>query len=664
MVFEGLKEDVTWFIKACVITKKKYDEQSMVFKQNSNNMSPIFMSHMAMKKRFVLSFIQPFVGCLTDINFEELQHFVNPTKFRNGILVISKYAEVTNGFSELNGTDSFGMDDTLNDEYHQMKHVEINHTIKEFVQCGAIFSASEIFALGKKEFHGILGAMKKATLDLTSLQPLSLEDTNYINSLITQVARTHFTAIENRMFLIHCEPSKPAYVHAYILYPETLSSKKSLRIIQMRDDDGRTSKAYRARFEEGSYTASYNILKGLISDDSNISNDTTSLKAVFCWPTSRNQMDGNPPHSSKSVLQVKVALGEQHSPLNEMFLEITKLDSIANTVLNDLSNDTSVSFDIDHLDENLANFKETVTSFSIYGENEEKIDESDEDLEKPMAQLIKKSFHRNDNDFTDKLWLLLRNARSFSEMKFYLEDLMNDIVHGSLQPTISPVNNTKLAKAIRKLYIEEYEDAKLPLKEKILEFISSDASIVNFIVEIGFEKMKKDYYHYFINNEMALQPTLDKMRGKQSIGIVNNNKDIAFLWKLHCCLEIVITPTVYLRLDHDSQRSLLSAAIEYYTEHQVMSTTPVFCLSLLPVYDTLSNVLDSCTTRLPDIWKEGIMRKNKSGQQEVCITCHQNDNSLEDEDVTSSSVNNHEKTKNLKSSLVLCENVIALPGAA
>ena len=457
-----------------------------------------------------------------------------------------------------------------------------------------------------------------------------------------------------------------------LLYPEMINDKKSLRILQIRDDDGRAAKKSRMRFEEGSYTAVYDILKGLVSDNNNTSNDVTSLKAVFCWPTSRNQMDAQPPHSSKSVLQVQVALGEQQSPLNEVFLELTSLDSIANTTLNELSsNEGTISLDIDRLYENLTSFKETVSNFSLYGgvneseENKMKEDEDDDSLEKPMSQLIRQKFVRSDYDFTDKLWLFLRNAdRGYQEMKFYLDDIINDIVHGSLQPAVSPINSTKLAKLVRKMYTEESEDCKIPIKEKILEFLSNDAAIVNLIIEIGFEKIRKDYYHYFLTNELTIVTALEKMRGKQPMGQHNHANDISFLWKLHCCLEVVITPTVYLRLDHDSQRSLLNAALEYYTLHVVTSSSPVFCLSLLPVYDTLSNVLNSCTTRLPDIWKEGIVRLNKGGLRESCIVCQRNSDSIGDDDVTSSSLSttttgNAEKV--VKVPVILIESVIEIP---
>ena len=578
-------------------------------------------------------------------------------------------------------------------------------------------TSAEIFALGKKNFHGTLGLTRHCLLSLSNLEPLSLAEWRYISALLVEVVKTAFDAFQRKLFVLHCEVTRPTFVRNLLLYPEQenggADEKRSLRILQIRDDDGgRASRMARTHFEEGSYTAGYDILKGLVLGGTNASEESvtgkkdvvTSLKALFCWPTSRNQMDAQPPQSSKSVLQVQVSLGEQQSPLNELFLELTSLDSIASTTLSNLSSlhepasDGSTSLDMDAMYENLIAFKETVASFSMYnnirgrtgkdkedatttGNNE---DDNDDDIEKPMSQILREKLVRCDHDFTDKLWLFLRSAeRGYPEMKFYLDDVINDIVHGSLQPAVSPINTTRLAKLIRKMYTEESEEGKYPIKEKIVEFLSNDAAVINLIVEMGAEKLRKDYYHYFLSNDLTITSTLEKMRINAGSGVTVGLKqpqyhqmmstfssggqanDIAYLWKLHCCLEVVATPTVYLRLDHDSQRSLLSAAVDYYTINSMRSTTPVFCLSLLPVYDTLSNVLNSCTARLPDFWKEGVVKTNRLGNREVFIMCQENNaTGIEDDFSSTSASANGEEVDiglSLKTGLFLDESIIELP---
>lgn len=609
-------------------------------------------------------------------------------------------------------------DDTQN--FIQQLDIDLPCDIQEYVNCGTIFSASEIFGLGKKNFHDALGSTRKCSLTLSSLDTLSLAESGYVSALVTEVVKGAFDAFQRKLFVLHCEPTRPLFVRHLLLYPESLSEgERSLRILQIRDDDGggRALKKARARFEEGSYTAGYDILRGLVlggtsngvDDSTTVKKDVvTSLKALFCWPTSRNQMDAQPPQSSKSVLQVQVSLGEQQSPLNELFLELTNLDSIASTTLSDLSstmrvgNEGSTSFDMDEMYENLTAFKETVASFSMYNNNNNNTtdrdqneankdgDDDNDDIEKPMSQILREKLVRSDHDFTDKLWLFLRSSvstastseRGYHEMKFYLDDVINDIVHGSLQPAVSPINTTRLAKLIRKMYTEESEEGKYPIKEKIMEFLSNDAAVVNLIVEIATEKLRKDYYHYFVSNDLTITESLEKMRNSGSAvggkhqyqyqpGISNFNStnsqanDIAYLWKLHCCLELVATPTVYLRLDHDSQRSLLKAAVDYYTHNAMRSTTPVFCLSLLPVYDTLSNVLNSCSARLPDFWKEGILKTNRRNIREVCIVCQDNSGVEEDFSNTSASVtseyNNRDTAKNMKVGLIMDESAVELP---
>ena len=92
-----LVADRDWLIKACALMKKLYDEQSKLVKQNKQNLinnEPIFIYHVVMKKRFVISYIQPFHGCVDEMVFEELAPFMNPNQFKNGVLVVSSKSKL------------------------------------------------------------------------------------------------------------------------------------------------------------------------------------------------------------------------------------------------------------------------------------------------------------------------------------------------------------------------------------------------------------------------------------------------------------------------------------------------------------------------------------------------------------------------------------------
>lgn len=528
----------------------------------------------------------------------------------------------------MNGdTSSFGSsfhDETYNenDSIFLTEFPKFTYRIEELINCGTVFSSKEIYAVGKREYHGSLGLLRKVFIDYSELKPLSVLKARYISSVYIKALKIDGDFLHEKAFIIHCQAELPR-MNTMVLFPE---KHNHLRIMQVTEKDSLwqcKSNSKTIHNQELTCSATYDILTDLKLENvqARPSQEETSLSVNFYWEGFGKQIQLKPPHSAKAVLRVQVTAGEPQSALNEIYNELLSLDNVMNY---QPSSDTSMrsSADLESMHKELAEFKETAGEFSSYGnlENVTADDDDNKELEKPMSQLIQQSFQRSDYDFTDKLWLFLRNVGGLEDMKNYLDDILNDIIHGTLQPAISPLNNTKLAKVIRKLYLEEQEEVKLATKEKILEFLSTDQSIANLIIGIGFEKMKKDYFNFFLTNELTLLSNLQDLHKQQPTGS-NACPDISLLWKLHYCLEVITTPTIYLQIDKDCQRSLLGAALEYYSRNNVRTSSPIFCFSLLPVQDSSSPLFDSCETRHPKLWKQGVMKMNECGFKESHIHC-------------------------------------------
>ena len=298
-----------------------------------------------------------------------------------------------------------------------------------------------------------------------------------------------------------------------------------------------------------------------------------------------------------------------------MFQELRRLDTITHAQIN-LSTQSFNNTNSEQVLVDLRKFKDCVSDIQLYDHRERAstdiISERTDDIETPMSQLLLESFWHKDIDFTDKLWTFIQQSDHLEYIRFILDDVLTDIVNGSLQPAISPNNETKLAKYIRKLYITS-EETKVDAEEKITDLIGSEQSIINLVREIGYEKLRKDYFNFFIKRELTSLSNLEKICKPWSV-------DILALWKLHYCLEVVITPTIYLNLTPDCQCTLLKAAIDYYSVNQVDIMSPKFCLLLLPFHESWSSLRDLCNSRQPVIWQHGSIHQNITGFNEAIVT--------------------------------------------
>ena len=504
------------------------------------------------------------------------------------------------------------VDGTLNSS----GEVQLSIKCVEYVKCGTMFSSADILCGGKKEYHGKLGLYTKAMISLGDLEPINFLEGRRMSALYAQWVRTLNNTEEIPTLVLPLTPTKPTFTKALIHYCEYNPKKLTLHNIEVRDDVNvigtkKISERYRKNAEL-SYTSTYDILADVKLESSEKTlHEETNLRVNFHWNGNEFLPFHRPPHSSKIVVDIQVSVGESRSPAHEIFLELTFLDSIVNTSSFQVTNLFNGSVTGDLL-EKLQAFKKCVSDFSYYGVNQMNIEkevssEGIDELEKPMAQLIQQSFHRNDHDFTDKLWTFLRQSDSSDVMKAYLEEILHSIVNGDLQPAISPANETKLAKYIRKMYVAKSDEAKTNATEKILEFLSTDTSCLNLISEIGYEKLRKDYFNYFLKKELATASGLEEICKHTS-----GHFDITSLWKLHYCFELVTTALIYLTVSQSCQYTILKAALEYYSKHDIGASSPVFALSLIPFHDSSATIHQVCEGRQPVHWKQGTLSSNKS----------------------------------------------------
>jgi len=627
---------------------KNYTEQNKLQKQvgnaMSNNLPPLYIKHCVFKNQFVVTYLRAYDNGIDEIHLNEFKSVINPELLKNGAFILSGYKNIDKESfpkasspinsnvhmfdsspevnNSMNFTDVFDSTcDTVGGNNINSFNVQLPMKYFEYINCGHMFSATDILCGGKKEFHSKLNLIRKAYLSLSELEYVSMNEMRRLCTMYCQWIKMNINRNDLPLLIIPTVEEKPFMSTATLLHMQRESSGGTLlHHVQLRNDVNavptkRMMEKHKQESTETSYISSYDVLSDIkLGDEKQSSNDETSLKIHFHWNGIDSQPFQRPPHSSRIILELRTTAGESRSPANEVYLELTALDTIANTSLSQVSHlfqNTRQQQQTQGFVEKLQNFKELVSDFSYYGVNdmadENKNEEETDDLEQAMSLLIQQSFQRNDHDFTDKLWTFLRQAESSEHLKCYLDEILQSIVNGTLQPAISPTNETKLAKCIRQLYLAQTDDDKDNLKERILEFLSTDQAAFNLVSEIGYEKLRKDYFNFFLSKELAPISSLLEIC-KQSSG----HFDLASLWKLHYCFEIVITPSIYLTLSQDCQGMLLKAALEYYASNDVAPSSPVFCLSLVPFHDSSASVHKSCEGRQAISWQKGTLSSTKT----------------------------------------------------
>ncbi|XP_034291351.1 protein zwilch homolog isoform X2 [Pantherophis guttatus] len=160
---------------------------------------------------------------------------------------------------------------------------------------------------------------------------------------------------------------------------------------------------------------------------------------------------------------------------------------------------------------------------------------------------------RGDLDFLELLWCnIWRNVASHEELVKCLSLVIRALQHGELQTWIHQESNSLLSKLIKQSYHGKMETVSL-----------DGDSPVEMLVEIGVDKMKRDYISYFVGKEFAIRTHLDYFMSTS----VNLQEQVHRIQKLHHMLEIVDNCLDLIKLEHENLIFLTQTCINYYKEN-------------------------------------------------------------------------------------------------
>ena len=218
---------------------------------------------------------------------------------------------------------------------------------------------------------------------------------------------------------------------------------------------------------------------------------------------------------------------------------------------------------------------------------------------------------RKDLDFAERLWLFAKDATSLEDLQQIFAEVFKAVLLGKVQPFIHRSSTSALSSLLRRVLLAPNMDEKQDLAPKFQNLLT-ESKICVCLVQLGIEKMTRDYRAFFIGADVATGDQLDQFISSSQ----SSQLDLCHtLCKLHCILELMSSALSFLKLPPPTLSALFKSALEVYKEKTFVgfSTTPVFSLPL-PAYSSAHKSLISfCSSLSPKKWVLSQQTTSNSG---------------------------------------------------
>uniref|UniRef100_A0A7N9D216 Protein zwilch n=1 Tax=Macaca fascicularis TaxID=9541 RepID=A0A7N9D216_MACFA len=304
--------------------------------------------------------------------------------------------------------------------------------------------------------------------------------------------------------------------------------------------------------------AQYELFKSSALDDT-ITASQTAITLDISW-SPVDEILQIPPLSSAATLNIKVESGEPRGPLNHLYreLNLNKLDGFGDST----KKDTEV---------------ETVKHDTAA-------------VDRSVKRLFKA---RSDLDFAEQLWCKMSSSViSYQDLVKCFTLIIQSLQRGDIQPWLHSGSNSLLSKLIHQSYHGTMDTVSL-----------SGTTPVQMLLEIGLDKLKKDYISFFIGQELASLNHLEYFIAPS----VDIQEQVYRVQKLHHILEILVSCMPFIKSQHELLFSLTQICIKYYKQNP-LDEQHIFQLPVRPT--AVKNLYQS---EKPQKWRVEIY----SGQKKI-----------------------------------------------
>ncbi|XP_053452078.1 protein zwilch homolog isoform X3 [Nycticebus coucang] len=337
--------------------------------------------------------------------------------------------------------------------------------------------------------------------------------------------------------------------------------------------------------------AQYELFKSTALDDTFVASQTMITLDVSWSPV--DEILQIPPLSSTATLNIKVESGDPRGPLNHLHRELKFLLVLADGLrigvtewLEPLEAKSAVEL--------VQEFLNDLNKLDGFGDSTKKDTETVKHDTVAVDRSVKRLFKvRSDLDFAEQLWCKMSSSViSYQDLVKCFTLIIQSLQRGDIQPWLHSGSNSLLSKLIHQSYHGTMDTVSL-----------SGTLPVQMLLEIGLDKLKKDYISFFIGQELASLNHLEYFISSS----VDVQEQVYRVQKLHHILEILVNCMPFIKSQHELLFSLTQICIKYYKQNP-LNEQHIFQLPVRP--PAIKNLYQS---EKPQKWRVEI----NSGQKKV-----------------------------------------------
>ncbi|XP_053320283.1 protein zwilch homolog [Spea bombifrons] len=341
--------------------------------------------------------------------------------------------------------------------------------------------------------------------------------------------------------------------------------------------------------------AQYDLF-GTNAIENSVIESQSSIMVDFVW----NGVDSIlqiPPLTSAATLNVKVESGDLRSPVYPVYKELDFLLVLAEglkTGVTEWPETTEAKSAVELVQELLNELKNKLDGVnnSASKKEPEKVKSDAAAVDSSIQSFIAE---RGDLDFAEMLWCKMRKSvSSYQDVVNCFSLVIQSLKHGEAHPWIHRGSSSTLSKLIQQSYTGNMQNISL-----------SGLTPIRMLLEIGLDKMKKDYINCFIGQDLATFNYLDYFITSE----VDLQEQVHRVKKLHHMLELVVICNAFLSLGHENLFPLTQSCLKYYKENP-WNEQHVFQLPIRP-----SIISHFYQTSHPQIWRVEVLSGH--GQKEL-----------------------------------------------
>ncbi|NXJ78375.1 ZWILC protein, partial [Trogon melanurus] len=333
--------------------------------------------------------------------------------------------------------------------------------------------------------------------------------------------------------------------------------------------------------------AQYELIRAAAIEDTIVESES-NIYVDIAWNSVEKVLE-TPPLISAATLNIALESGDPRSPVYQLYRELQFLLALAEglkTGVTEWPEPSETESAADLVWEFLTDLKKKLDGYCMSGNRNgtEKIQCDTAAVDSSIKSIFSE---RGDLDFAEQLWCKMRSkcVSSYQELIECFRLVIKSLEHGEIQPWIHQGSSSLLSKLIQQSYHGKIDAVSL-----------SGITPIQMLLEIGLDKMKKDYVSFFIVKSRSCLLFQDYFISTS----VDLQEQVHRVQKLHHMLEIMVSCTVLLQFKHENLFPLTQTCMKYYKENP-LNEKHVFQLPIRPAL-----VKKFYQNDHPEIWKVDI----------------------------------------------------------